>query len=82
MDGHTKYAQTYAHSEANRYEHEVTREARHGNANTGEGFESAESAKKPAAYIRCGTTCRTGVYLKCLFKICFVTHIPSLFKNP
>ena len=32
------------------------------NANTGEGFGSAESAKKPAAYIECGTTCRIDVY--------------------
>ena len=62
MDGHTKYAQTYAHSEANRYEQGAACEARRESANTGEGFGSAESAKKPAAYIHCGTVCSMDVY--------------------
>ena len=50
------------HLEANRYEHEGTCVARAGNANTGEGFESAESAKKPAAYMHCSTVCSMDVY--------------------
>ena len=41
------HAQTYAHPEANRYEQGATCAARGESANTGEGFESAESAKKP-----------------------------------
>ena len=62
------HGQLAGHSEANRYEHEVTCEARHGNANTGEGFESAESAKKPASYIHCGTVCSMYVYYISFFK--------------
>ena len=62
MDGHTKYAQTYAHSETNRYEQGAACEARRESANTGEGCGSAESAKKPAPYIHCDTVCSMYVY--------------------
>ena len=49
MDECTKYTQTYAHLEANRYEQEATRKRRV-SANTGEGCESAKHGATRSLY--------------------------------